>query len=324
VPAAGDPNPSFWGGKSVVVTGGAGFLGKPTVRMLERLGAEVRAPRSAEYDLTDATACREALAGADVVLHLAANVGGIGFNSSNPAPVVHDNLAMGLNVFDACRDLGVEKLVATCSVCAYPKNTPAPFREEYLWEGYPDESSAAYGLAKKMLIVLADAYRRQYNLDSAVPVLTNIYGPEDNYDLEYSHVVAAMIQKFVVAAEQGDSEVVLWGTGEPSRELLYVEDAARALVLAAERADTLEPFNVGTGIETNIRDLARMVAEAVGYTGTTTWDTSRPDGQPVRCLDVSRAKETIGFEARVSLEEGLPETVGSYRAARGASGSGQG
>ncbi len=315
MPAAGDPDPSFWRDKSVVVTGGAGFLGKPTVRMLEQLGARVRVPRSAEHDLTDAASCREALAGASVVLHLAANVGGIGFNSSNPAPVVHDNLAMGINVFDACRDLEVEKLVATCSVCAYPKDTPAPFREEYLWDGYPDESSAAYGLAKKMLIVLADAYRRQYGLDSAVPVLTNIYGPEDNYDLEHSHVVAAMIQKYVAAAEQGDPEVVLWGTGEPSRELLYVEDAARALVLAAE-GETPEPFNVGTGIETNIRDLARMVSEAVGYTGTTTWDTSRPDGQPVRCLDVSRAKEAIGFEARVSLEEGLPQTVESYRAAQ--------
>jgi len=321
---AGDPDPSFWQGKPVVVTGGAGFLGKPTVRMLEQLGAQVRVPRSSQHDLTDGKACRAALEGASVVLHLAANVGGIGFNSSNPAPVVHDNLAMGLNVFDACRDLGVEKLVATCSVCAYPKNTPAPFREEHLWEGYPDESSAAYGLAKKMLIVLADAHRRQYGLNSAVPVLTNIYGPEDNYDLEHSHVVAAMIQKYVAASEQGDPEVVLWGTGEPSRELLYVEDAARALILAGEGADTPEPFNVGTGVETNIRDLARMVSEAVGYTGATTWDTSRPDGQPVRCLDVSRARQTIGFEARISLEEGLPRTVESYLAARSDSGSSQG
>jgi GDP-L-fucose synthase len=321
---AGDPNPSFWDEKSVVVTGGAGFLGKPTVRMLEQLGARVRITRSAEHDLTDAAACREALAGAHVVLHLAANVGGIGFNSGNPAPVVHDNLAMGLNVFEACRELEVEKLVATCSVCAYPKLTPTPFREEALWDGYPDESSAAYGLAKKMLIVLADAYRRQYGLDSSVPVLTNIYGPDDNYDSEHSHVVAAMIEKYVGAADRGDPEVVLWGTGEPSRELLYVEDAARALILAAESKLTSAPFNVGTGVETKIRDLARMVSEAVGYQGETTWDTSRPDGQPVRCLDVSRAKELIGFEARVSLAEGLPRTVESYRAVRAGSGGGQG
>lgn len=319
-----DPNPSFWHGRKVVVTGGAGFLGKPAVRMLEGLGARVQVPRSAEYDLTDARACREAIEGASVVLHLAANVGGIGFNSGNPAPVVHDNLAMGLNVFDACRDFEVEKLVATCSVCAYPKHTPTPFREESLWEGYPDESSAAYGLAKKMLIVLADAYQRQYGLNSAVPVLTNIYGPGDNYNLEHSHVVAAMIQKYVAAVEREDPEVILWGTGEPSRELLYVDDAARALILAAEWSDTPEPFNVGTGVETKIRDLARMVAEAVGYEGTTTWDTSRPDGQPTRRLDVSRARERIGFEARVSLEDGLARTVESYPATRGGSGGGEG
>lgn len=315
--AAGEPNPSFWEDKSVVVTGGSGFLGKPTVRMVEELGAQVRVSRSAEHDLTDPAAARDALAGADVVLHLAANVGGIGFNSRNPAPVVHDNLAMGINVFEACRQLEVGKLVAACSVCAYPKHTPAPFTEDRIWDGYPDESSAAYGLAKKMLIVLSGAYRDQYGLDSCVPVFTNIYGPGDNFGTENSHVIAAMVHKYVMAGENGEPEVVLWGSGEPSRELLYVDDAARALLLAAERADTSEPFNVGTGIETKIRDLARMACEASGYDGETVWDASRPDGQPVRCLDVSRAKEMIGFEARIPLAEGLRQTVESFRASLG-------
>jgi GDP-L-fucose synthase len=319
-----EPDPSFWSGKSVVITGGAGFLGQPTVRMAQELGAETRVPRSAEHDLTDPVACRDALEGADVVLHLAANVGGIGFNSRNPGPVVHDNLAMGLNVFEACRELGVGKLVAACSVCAYPKHTPAPFHEDDLWDGYPDESSAAYGLAKKMLIVLSDAYRRQYGVDSCVPVITNIYGPDDNFGLEDSHVIAAMVHKYVTAADKAEPQVVLWGSGEPSRELLYVDDAARALILAAEHADASAPFNLGTGIETKIRDLARMVATAADYGGETVWDASRPDGQPVRCLDVSRAKETIGFEARVPLEEGLRRTVESFRALQGRSRSGEG
>lgn len=308
------PNAAFWQGKSVVVTGGAGFLGKPTVRILEELGAAVRVPRSAEHDLTDPAACRAALEGADVVLHLAANVGGIGYNRRNPGPLARDNMAMGLNVFEACRELKVSKLVAACSVCAYPKFTPVPFKEDDLWSGYPEESNAPYGLAKKMLIVLSDAYRRQYDLDSCVPVIANLYGPDDNFDLEDSHVIAAMVNKYVTAVAEGGSEVVLWGTGEPSREFLYVDDAARALILAAEHAEDSEPFNVGTGTETKIRDLAEMVSAAAGFEGETIWDTSRPDGQPVRYLDVSRAAERIGFRAEVELAEGLRRTVDSFRA----------
>jgi len=307
------PNPAFWDGKDVVVTGGGGFLGKPTVRMLSELGATVRVPRSAEHDLTDPAACREALEGANVVVHLAANVGGIGFNRRNPGPLARDNLAMGLNVFEACRNLGVGKLVAACSVCAYPKHTPVPFKEDDLWNGYPEESNAPYGLAKKMLIVLSDAYRRQYGLDSCVPVIANLYGPEDNFDLEDSHVIAAMVHKYVVAADSGEHEVVLWGTGGPSREFLYVDDAARAMILAAEHADSSQPFNVGTGVETKIRVLAELVAEAAGFKGETIWDTSRPDGQPVRYLDVSTAKAMIGFHAQVPLDDGLRRTVDSFR-----------
>jgi GDP-L-fucose synthase len=308
------PDPAFWRDKEVVVTGGAGFLGKPTVRMLTELGAKVRVPRSAEHDLTDPAACRETLEGAEVVVHLAANVGGIGFNRRNPAPLARDNLAMGLNVFEACRKLGVDKLVAACSVCAYPEHTSVPFSEDDLWSGFPEESNAPYGLAKKMLIVLSDAYRRQYGLDSCVPVIANLYGPGDNFDLEDSHVIAAMVHKYVVAAENDEPEVVLWGTGEPSREFLYVDDAARAMVLAAEHADFSEPFNIGTGVETKIRDLAELVADATGFRGKTAWDSSRPNGQPVRFLDVTKAAESIGFRARVSLDEGLKLTVDSFGA----------
>jgi len=308
------PDPAFWDGKEVVVTGGAGFLGKPTVRMLGELGATVRVPRSAEHDLTDPAACLEALDGADVVVHLAANVGGIGFNRRNPAPLIRDNMAMGLNVFEACRQLEVGKLVAACSVCAYPKFTPVPFSEDDLWNGYPEESNAPYGLAKKMLIVLSDSYRRQYGVDSCVPVIANLYGPDDNFDLEDSHVIAAMVHKYVVAADNEEAEVVLWGTGEPSREFLYVDDAARAMILAAEHADFSEPFNVGTGVETKIRDLAEQVVEATGFGGETVWDTSRPDGQPVRYLEVSKAAESIGFSAQTPLADGLRRTVDSFRA----------
>jgi GDP-L-fucose synthase len=310
---SGTLDSGFWGGREVVVTGGAGFLGKPTVSMLEELGAEVRVPRSAEHDLRDAVACREALEGAQVVIHLAANVGGIGYNRRNPAPLAADNVAMGVNVFNACRELGTEKLVAACSVCAYPKFSPVPFREDDLWDGYPEESNAPYGLAKKKLIVLSDAYRRQHGLSSCVPVMANLYGPGDNFDLEDSHVIAAMVHKYVIAREEDQPQVVLWGTGEPTREFLYVEDAARALLLAAERAETSAPFNVGTGTETRIRDLAEAVSRLVGYEGETVWDSSRPDGQPRRFLDVSRARELIGFEASVEFEEGLRQTIASFR-----------
>jgi GDP-L-fucose synthase len=307
-------DPAFWRGKVVAVTGGAGFFGRPTVAMLEELGAEVRVIRSAEHDLRDRASCYSALEGAQVVLHLAANVGGIGYNRRNPGPLAHDNLAMGLNVFEACRELGVQKLVATSSVCAYPKFTPVPFDEEDIWDGYPEESNAPYGLAKKMLIVLSDTYRRQYGFDSCAPVIANLYGPGDNFDLEDSHVIAAMVHKYVRAAERGEGEVVLWGTGTPSREFLYVDDAARALILCAERLEVSDPVNIGTGQETSIRDLAEMISRLSGFEGETVWDDSRPDGQPKRYLKVDRARELIGFEAAIPLEDGLRRTIESFRA----------
>jgi GDP-L-fucose synthase len=307
------PDPSFWEEKKVTVTGGAGFLGKAAVRQLEELGAYVRVIRSSEHDLRDAEQTRDAVEGAEVVLHLAARVGGIGFNRRNPAPLAYDNTIMGTHVFEQSRLAGVQKLVAACSVCAYPKFTPVPFSEDTIWDGYPEESNAPYGLAKKMLIVLSDAYRRQYGFDSCAPIMANLYGPDDNFDLEDSHVIAAMIRKFVEARDRGDSTVTLWGTGSPSREFLYVDDAARGLILAAERLSSSDPVNIGTGIETRIKDLAETIHRLSGFEGEIVWDTSMPDGQPTRYLDVSRARELFGFEAETPLEEGLRRTIESFR-----------
>jgi len=312
--ASAQPSPSFWEEKKVTVTGGGGFLGKATVRQLEELGALVRVIRSAEHDLRDAEQVRDAVEGAEVVLHLAARVGGIGFNRRNPAPLAYDNTIMGTHLFEQSRLAGVQKLVAACSVCAYPKFTPVPFSEDSIWDGYPEESNAPYGLAKKMLIVLSDAYRRQYGFDSCAPIMANLYGPDDNFDLEDSHVIAAMIRKFVEARERGDDHVTLWGTGKPSREFLYVDDAATALILAAERLDSSQPVNIGTGVETSIKTLAETIHELSGFEGEIVWDTSMPDGQPTRYLDVSRAKELIGFEAQTPLDEGLRRTIESFRA----------
>jgi GDP-L-fucose synthase len=307
------PSPAFWSGKPVVVTGGAGFLGSAVVRDLKGLGADVRIPRSADHDLRDPHAAREAVDGAEIVVHLAATVGGIGFNRRNPAPLAYDNVMMTGNIFEQSRDAGVRKLVAACTVCAYPKLTPVPFSESALWDGYPEESNAPYGLAKKMMLVLSDAYRRQYGFDSCVPIVANLYGPNDNFDLEDSHVIAAMIRKFVEAHDRGDAPVALWGTGSPSREFLYVDDASRALLLAAEHLDRSEAVNVGTGIETKIRDLAHTIQELVGHRGEIRWDPSRPDGQPTRYLDVTRAREWMGFEALTPLRDGLARTIASFR-----------
>jgi GDP-L-fucose synthase len=308
------PSDSFWQDRRVVVTGGAGFLGRFVVRRLEAVGAEVSVPRTYEHDLRDPAACRAAVEGAQTVIHLAARVGGIGFNRRNPAPLVYDNMVMAANVFEQSRLAGVEKLVSACTVCAYPNVLPTPFSEDDLWNGYPEETNAPYGLAKKMMLVLSDSYRRQYGFDSVVPIVANLYGPEDNFDLEDSHVIAAMIRKYVEARDNG-GQVTLWGTGSPSREFLYVDDAARALLLAGERLQTSDPVNIGTGVETHIRDLAELIEELTGFHGETVWDASQPDGQPTRYLDVARARELMGFEAEVALRDGLRETIRSFEAA---------
>ncbi len=308
-----EPTQAFWEGRSVAVTGGAGFVGSPIVRALQGLGAEVRVIRSAQHDLRDPVAARAAVDGAQVVIHLAANVGGIGFNRRNPAPLVYDNMMMAGNLFEQSRLAGVEKLVSACTVCAYPKFTPTPFSEDELWNGYPEETNAPYGLAKKMMLVLSDTYRRQYGFDSVVPMVVNLYGPGDHFSLDDSHVIPAMIRKFHEAREGRAPQVVMWGSGGPSREFLYVDDAACALLLAAERLETSSPVNIGTGIETRIKDLANTIARLSDYEGEIVWDTSKPDGQPTRCLDVTRARELMGFEAQVRLDEGLAQTVEWFR-----------
>lgn len=312
-PMSGDPSPEFWRGRSVAVTGGAGFLGKPTVCLLEELGASVRVIRSAEHDLRVRDECAEALGGAEVVIHLAATVGGIGFNRRNPGPLARDNLLMAVNVYEACRELAVGKLVSACSVCAYPHDASPPFREDDIWHGYPEESNAPYGIAKRTLLMLADSYRRQWGLDSSVPVLTNLYGPADNFGLEDSHVIAAMIRRYADAVAAGERRVTQWGSGRPTRDFLYVDDAARALVLCVERSSDSRPFNIATGRETAVSELAGEIAELSGFDGETAWDASRPDGQARRALDVSRARGELGFEARIGLRDGLSRTVEWFR-----------
>jgi GDP-L-fucose synthase len=304
-------------GRRVLVTGGAGFLGSFLVERLRASGVtDVMVPRSRDYDLVDRQACRRLLAEVrpQLVFHLAARVGGIGANQDQPGRFLFDNAMMGLSLVEECRVHGVDKLVVAGTICAYPKHTPVPFREEDLWNGYPEETNAPYGIAKKLLLVQSQAYRAQYGFNSVVLFPVNLYGPRDNFDLQTSHVIPAMIRKCVTARRRGQEEIVLWGDGSPTREFLYVEDAARALILAAERYDSSEPMNIGSGEEIAIRDLATLVAAATGYRGRIRWDSSRPNGQPRRRLDISRAERALGFGAEVPFAEGLRRTVEWFEA----------
>jgi len=296
----------------VLVTGGGGFLGSHLVERLEQGGYDVVAARSSEYDLTRGDDAERMFrdAGAELVFHLAAEVGGIGANRASPGRFWYANLQMGLNVLEQARLNETPKVVLLGTVCAYPKLTPVPFHEEELWNGYPEETNAPYGIAKKSLLVGAQAYREQYAQNSIFLLPTNLYGPRDNFDLETSHVIPALIRKMLESPE----EIVLWGDGSPTREYLYVEDCAEGLVLAAERYDGPEPVNLGTGVETSIRETAELVAEAVGFEGRITWDPSMPNGQPRRSLDPSRAEQLFGFKARTPLREGIARTVAWYRA----------
>ncbi len=311
------PDPEqFWNDKKVCVTGGDGFLGSFVQKVLAERGAnEVFIPLIDDYDLTEKDNIQKMLADAkpDVIIHLAALAGGIGANLARPAEFFYKNLMMGVPLMHEAWQFGVEKFVAIGTICAYPKFTPVPFLEENLWEGYPEETNAPYGLAKKMLLVQAQAYREQYNFNAIYLLPVNLYGPRDNFNLETSHVIPALIRKMIDAKDQGQDEVVLWGDGSPTREFFYAGDAARAIVMAAERYHGSEPVNLGAGMEISIKDLAGLIGELAGFNGQIVWDSSKPNGQPRRALDTQRAKEYFGFEAEMPFKEGLKRTIDWYR-----------
>jgi len=313
---------TFWNDKKVVVTGGAGFLGSFVIEKLKERGAtDIYVPLIEDYDLTDRDDIRRmydvTLEGVDpakmVVIHLAAHVGGIGANREHPAEFFYDNLMMGVQLMHQAWERGVGKFTAIGTVCAYPKFTPVPFKEDDLWIGYPEETNAPYGLAKKMMLVQSQAYRQQYGFNSIYLLPVNLYGPRDNFNLATSHVIPALIRKALEAQERGEKELVVWGDGSPTREFMYVEDAAEGILTATEKYNDSEPVNLGSGYEIPIKDLAEMIARLTGFEGKLVWDTSKPNGQPRRGLDVTRAKEFFGWEAEVSFEEGLRKTIEWYK-----------
>jgi len=304
-----------WKNKKIMVTGGAGFLGSHVVKKLQEQGYEnLIIPRSKQYDLRDPYRVMDLLKDTrpDLIIHLAASVGGIEANRRNPGSFFYDNLSMGIHLMEAARQMGVEKFLTCGTICCYPKYTPVPFKEEDLWNGYPEETNAPYGLAKKMLLVQGQAYRQQYNFNSIFLLPVNLYGPGDNFDLVTSHVIPALIRKCIEAKEQEKDHIVVWGSGKATREFLYVEDAAEAIVLAAEHYDGSEPVNIGNGQEITIKELAEKIAQITGFKGEIRWDTTKPEGQPRRCLDVEKAKQYFGFESKVDLTTGLEKTVQWY------------
>lgn len=305
----------------IVVTGGAGFLGQQVYAQLFAVGVDpnqIAVPRRRDYDLTKSYQVARMYADLKptVVIHLAAEVGGIGANRQNPGRYFYANMAMGLHLIERARQAGVKKFVQIGTVCAYPKMTPVPFKEDDLWSGFPEETNAPYGVAKKALLVMLQAYRAQYGFHGIYLLPVNLYGPGDNFDLASSHVIPALMRKFVEARQRGDRQVIVWGTGLVSREFLYVEDCARAIVLAAMRYDDAEPINIGSGSEITIRDLAAKIQQLVGYEGEIAWDSSQPDGQPRRKLDCTRAKDRLGFTAEIDLDEGLRRTMEWYETSR--------
>jgi GDP-L-fucose synthase len=300
----------------ILVTGASGFLGRHVTRVLKSRGyRQIVTPRSREYDLRDQTAVKRLLetTAPDILVHLAAVVGGIGANQQSPGRFFYENAVMGIHLLEYARQVATEKVVALGTICSYPKFTPVPFREEDLWNGYPEETNAPYGLAKKMLLVQAQAYRQEYGMNIITLLPVNLYGSEDNFDPQTSHVIPALIRKCVEAKQREEREIVCWGDGTPTREFLYVEDAAEAIVLAMERYDSGEPVNIGAGREISIRALVEMIATMTGYEGNIVWDTTRPNGQPRRCVDTSRARDAFGFQATTALETGLKKTIDWYR-----------
>jgi GDP-L-fucose synthase len=309
----------FWSKRRVCVTGGAGFLGSFVTEKLRQLGAkDIFIPVIEKYNLVDGADIRRMIDDArpDLIIHLAAQVGGIGANLDHPAEFFYNNLMMGVQLIHQAWQCGVEKVVAIGTVCAYPKFTPVPFHEEELWSGYPEETNAPYGLAKKMLLVQSQAYRQQYSYNSIFLLPVNLYGPRDNFHPDSSHVIPALIRKFLEAQETGQKEVVVWGDGSPTREFLYVEDAAQGILLAAEHYNRSDPVNLGSGNEISIRNLAELIADLTGFKGQLTWDTTRPNGQPRRALDTSKAEQYFGFKAQASFREGLRKTIDWYQEQR--------
>lgn len=308
---------TLWKNKRLLLTGGAGFLGSHIVENLvqkrEVSLSSIIIPNSEKQDLRKPENCRTLAAEADIIIHLAARVGGIGFNQKNPGTLFHDNIMMGAQLMEAARLAGTEKFVQIGTVCAYPKYTPAPFKEDDLWNGYPEETNAPYGIAKKALLIMAQAYRQQYGMNIIYLLPVNLYGPRDNFNLETSHVIPALIRKFTEATGRDERQVTVWGSGKPSREFLHVEDAAEGILLATEKYDKPEPVNLGTGKEITIKDLANLIAKLTGFKGEIVWDKTQPDGQPRRCLDTSRAKREFGFEARTDLATGLKATIDWYK-----------
>jgi GDP-L-fucose synthase len=305
--------------KRITVTGGAGFLGAYVVTRLKESGCEnIFVPKRSNYDLVNNEAVKKLYkdAAPDIVIHLAARVGGIGANEQNPGKFFYENLMMGVQMMEQGRLAGIEKFVAIGTICAYPKSAPIPFKEEDLWNGYPEETNAPYGLAKKMLLVQAQAYRQQYGFNTIYLLPVNLYGPGDNFDPKSSHVIPSLIKKCVDANRLGSKEIVVWGTGKPTREFIYVEDAAEAIVLATERYNKGEPVNIGSGIEISIKELVSLIAELTGFEGQVVWDTSKPDGQPRRRLDISRAEREFGFKAKTKFREGLRKTIDWYLAVK--------
>jgi GDP-L-fucose synthase len=307
---------SFWKDKKVLLTGGSGFLGSHIVENLVNkrgvLRSQISIPSSKDCDLRVWSNCQEVVKNVDIVIHLAARVGGIGFNQKYPGTLFYDNILMGVQIIEAARLQGVQKFVEVGTVCAYPKFTPIPFKEDDLWNGYPEETNAPYGIAKKALLVMAQAYRQQYGMNIIYLLPVNLYGPGDNFDLESSHVIPAFIRKFTEAIRKNQTEVNVWGTGNASREFLYVEDAAEGIISATEKYDKPAPVNLGAGKEITIKELVTLVGKISGFQGQIIWDASKPDGQPRRCLDVSRAKKEFGFEAKTDLAVGLQSTIEWY------------
>lgn len=309
----------FWEKRRATVTGGSGFLGSFVVEKLKQRGCkDIFIPKSEDYDLIENEACKRLYKDAkpDVVIHLAARVGGIGANRENPGKFFYENLMMGVQMMEQGRLFGLKKFVGLGTICAYPKFTPVPFKEEDLWDGYPEETNAPYGLAKKMLLVQSQAYRQQYGFNSIYLLPVNLYGPRDNFDPKSSHVIPALIKKCVDAMEKGEPSITVWGTGKATREFLYVEDCAEGIVLASEKYDKSEPINLGAGFEISIKELVTLIVRITGFKGDVVWDSTKPDGQPRRCLDTSKAKAEFGFEAKTSFEEGLKRTVEWYGKSR--------